>query len=40
MFGETLPVTFGGFLPEALAKGVYEVALLPQAVPAKGLEGI
>ena len=40
MFKETLPVTFGGFLIEALAKGVYKVAPPPEVVPTKGLEGI
>ncbi|KAL9612058.1 MAG: hypothetical protein Q9167_003318 [Letrouitia subvulpina] len=40
MFDETLPVTFSGFLLEALAKGVYKVAPPPQVVPTKGLEGI
>lgn len=32
--------TFGGLLPEALAKGVYKVAPPPEVVPAKGLEDI
>ncbi|MCJ1381389.1 hypothetical protein MMC17_004499 [Xylographa soralifera] len=40
MFKETLPITFGGFLTEALAKGVYKVAPPPEVVPTKGLEGI
>ena len=40
MFDETLPVTFGGFLVEALAKGVYKVAPPPEVVPTKGIEGI
>ena len=40
MFKETLPVTFGGFLIEALPKGVYKVAPPPEVVPTKGLEGI
>jgi NADPH:quinone reductase-like Zn-dependent oxidoreductase len=39
-FAETLPATFGGFLPEALAKGVYKIAPPPQVVNKKGLEGI
>ncbi|KAM7214801.1 GroES (chaperonin 10)-like protein [Rhypophila decipiens] len=39
-FGETTPATFGGFLPEALAKGVYKVAPPPQVVNKKGLEGV
>lgn len=29
---ETLAVTFGGYLPEALAKGVYKIAPPPRAV--------
>jgi NADPH:quinone reductase-like Zn-dependent oxidoreductase len=40
MFQELLPTTFGGFLPEALAKGVYKVAPRPEVVPTRGLEGI
>lgn len=40
VFNEILPVTFGGFLPEALAKGVYKVAPPSEVVSAKGLEGI
>ena len=40
IFTETLPITFGGFLPEALAKGLYKIAPPPQVVPTKGLEGI
>ncbi|KAI1502209.1 GroES-like protein [Biscogniauxia marginata] len=39
-FSETLPVTFGGFLPEALAKGKYKIAPPPQVVSKKGLDGI
>jgi hypothetical protein len=39
-FAETLPATFGGYLPEALAKGVYKVAPPPQIVNRKGLEGV
>jgi hypothetical protein len=39
-FAETMPITFGGFVPEALAKGLYKVAPTPQVVPTKGLEGI
>ena len=39
-FKEILPITFGGFLLEALEKGVYKVAPPPEVVPAKGLEGI
>ena len=39
-FKDILPVTFGGFLPEALAKGVYKVAPSAEVVPAKGLDGI
>ncbi|KAL2194475.1 chaperonin 10-like protein [Corynascus similis CBS 632.67] len=37
---ETLPATFGGYLPEALAKGVYKIAPSPLVVNRKGLEGI
>ncbi|MCJ1389776.1 hypothetical protein MMC18_002633 [Xylographa bjoerkii] len=40
MFKETLPITFGGFLPQALATGLYKVAPPPEIVPTKGLEGI
>ena len=40
MFKETLFITFGGFLPEALTKGLYKVAPPPEVVPTKGLEGI
>ena len=40
MFAETLPATFGGYLPEALARGVYKIAPLPQVVNCKGLDGI
>lgn len=40
MFAEALPATFGGFLPEALAKGVYKIAPPPQVVNNKGLDGI
>jgi len=40
MFEELVPTTFGGFLPEALAKGLYKVAPPPEVVPTKGLEGI
>ncbi|KAI6085042.1 GroES-like protein [Hypoxylon rubiginosum] len=39
-FEETLPVTFGGFLPEALAKCLYKIAPSPEIVSTKGLEGI
>lgn len=39
-FAETLPATFGGYLPEALAKGVYKIAPTPRVVNTKGLEGI
>ena len=37
---ETNAATFGGFLPEALAKGQYKVAPAVEVVPTKGLEGI
>lgn len=40
MFKETLPITFGGFLSGALAKGLYKIAPPPEVVPTKGLEGI
>ncbi|RKU47566.1 hypothetical protein DL546_006956 [Coniochaeta pulveracea] len=40
MFAETLPATFGGFLPEALERGVYKIAPPPRVVNRKGLEGI
>lgn len=37
---ETTPATFGGYLPEALAKGAYKVAPPPLVVNRNGLEGI
>jgi hypothetical protein len=37
---ETTPATFGGYLPEALAKGAYKIAPPPLVVNRKGLEGI
>jgi hypothetical protein len=37
---ETRLATFGGYLPEALAKGVYKVAPAPLVVNQQGLEGI
>ncbi|KAF2813808.1 NAD(P)-binding protein [Mytilinidion resinicola] len=40
MFGEVSPATFGGFLPEALEMGVYQVAPRPQVVETRGLEGV
>lgn len=40
MYDESIPITFGGFFAEALAKGQYKVAPPPEAVPTKGLEGI
>ncbi|OIW22669.1 GroES-like protein [Coniochaeta ligniaria NRRL 30616] len=40
LFAETLPATFGGYLPEALAKGVYKIAPPSQVVNRQGLEGI
>ncbi|KAA8645830.1 hypothetical protein EYZ11_010710 [Aspergillus tanneri] len=40
MYHETNPATFAGYLPEALAAGVYKVAPVPDVVPTKGLEGI
>ncbi|KAK8103600.1 chaperonin 10-like protein [Apiospora kogelbergensis] len=39
-FAETLPATFGGYLPEALGKGVYQIAPPPKVVSSKGLDGI
>lgn len=39
-FRATNPITFGGFLLEALATGIYKVAPKPQIVATKGLEGI
>lgn len=39
-FAETLPATFGGYLVEALAKGVYKIAPPPQVVNNKGIDGI
>ncbi|KAI1449073.1 GroES-like protein [Annulohypoxylon stygium] len=40
MFKEILPVTFGGYLVEALEKGVYKVAPPPEVVSRKGIDGI
>ncbi|KAI1409888.1 GroES-like protein [Hypoxylon sp. FL1857] len=40
MFKEILPVTFGGFLVEALAQGMYKVAPPPEVVSTNGLQGI
>ena len=40
LYRESTPATFGGFLPDALAVGVYKVAPVPEVVPTKGLEGI
>ncbi|KAL4816108.1 chaperonin 10-like protein [Aspergillus spinulosporus] len=40
IYYETSPATFDGYLPEALAKGRYQVAPTPQVVATKGLEGI
>lgn len=39
-FSETLPATFGGYLTEALAKGIYKIAPPPRAVNSRGLDGI
>ncbi|KAI1779061.1 hypothetical protein F4818DRAFT_455261 [Hypoxylon cercidicola] len=39
-FKEILPVTFGGFLPEVLARGLYKIAPRPEVISTKGLEGI
>ncbi|RHZ55964.1 hypothetical protein CDV55_104847 [Aspergillus turcosus] len=38
IYHETTPATFAGYLPDALAKGVYKVAPPPEIVPTKGLE--
>lgn len=40
IYHETEPATFGKFLPEALAKGVYQVAPPVEVVKTKGVEGI
>ncbi|EAU34596.1 conserved hypothetical protein [Aspergillus terreus NIH2624] len=40
IYHETSPATFAGYLPEALALGLYQVAPTPQIVSTKGLEGI
>ncbi|KAF7136708.1 hypothetical protein CNMCM5793_006026 [Aspergillus hiratsukae] len=40
IYHETNPATFAGYLPDALAKGVYKVAPRPEIVPTKGLNGI
>jgi hypothetical protein len=37
---ETRQATLGGYLPEALAKGVYQLAPPPLVVNNEGLEGI
>ena len=37
---EMTDATFGGYLPEALAKGAYKIAPPPLVVNKKGLEGI
>ena len=37
---ETTTATFGGYLPEALARGDYKVAPPPLVVNRNGLEGI
>lgn len=37
---ETEQATFGGYLPEALAKGAYKVAPPPLVVNRNGLEGL
>lgn len=39
-FAEVLPASFGGYLVEALAKGVYKVAPPAEVVSKKGIEGI
>ncbi|KAL5363020.1 chaperonin 10-like protein [Aspergillus floccosus] len=40
IYHETSPASFADYLPEALAKGLYQVAPTPEIVPTKGLEGI
>ena len=40
IYYEISPATFGGFLPDALAKGLYKVAPAPEIVSTKGLEAI
>ena len=40
IYHETSPATFRGYLPDALAKGIYKVAPKPEIVPTKGVEGI
>ena len=40
IYGDILPATFGGFLPDALANGVYKVAPVPEVQPTRGVEGI
>ncbi|KAG9569125.1 hypothetical protein KCU71_g2384, partial [Aureobasidium melanogenum] len=40
IYYETNPATFGGFMAEALANGVYKVAPSPEVVKTKGVEGI
>ncbi|KAJ5730947.1 uncharacterized protein N7483_005455 [Penicillium malachiteum] len=40
IYYETNLATFAGYLPEALAKGTYKVAPVPEVVPTKGVEGI
>lgn len=37
---ETAHATYGGYLPEALAKGIYKVAPPPLVINRKGLEGL
>ncbi|MCJ1311509.1 hypothetical protein MMC25_005181 [Agyrium rufum] len=37
---ETILATFGAYLPEALSRGTYQIAPIPEVVPIKGLEGI
>ena len=40
IYHETSPATFGEYLPDALAKGLYKVAPAPEVLPTKDLEGI
>ncbi|KAI0019952.1 GroES-like protein [Xylariomycetidae sp. FL0641] len=40
LFAETLPVTFGGYLVDALAHGAYKVAPPPRVVNRRGLDGV
>ena len=37
---ETVPATFGRYLPESLANGAYKIAPTPLVINRRGLEGI